>query len=307
MVDYNNLSKRKLIENIMTFYLKNEQTIDININKISKQKLIDIIIDNDIPIYNNNKLIDEIKETENYTKNLEIIYYNFIKYHNINYDIIFNIKNNNKLTSSDLKKIIEEYNLIIDIDILNDDTPTNKIIVNLYKVAKLSKKLLIDNITIFYFKNGHNIDNLNKISKEKLINIMINDNIPIISKKQLKNEKKEIDYYKTNLNIIYHNFMKYRNISYDIIDDIKNNSNLKSIDLKNIILKNNLICDNEYEIKKTNKLILDLCDAYTNYYNDNNDSDYNNDDNDMKTKKYLLKYKTLPDIINCLTHLVKND
>jgi len=301
MVDYNNLSKRKLIDNIITFYLKNEQTIDININKISKQKLIDIIINNDIPIYNNNKLIDEIKETENYTKNLEIIYYNFIKYHNINYDIIFNIKNNNKLTSNDLRKIIEEHNLIIDIDILNDDTPTNKIIVNLYKVAKLSKKLLIDNITIFYFKNGHNIDNLKKISKEKLINIMINDNIPIINKKQLKNEKKEIDYYKTNLNIIYHNFMKYRNISYDIIDDIKNNSNLKSIDLKNIILKNNLICENEYEIQKTNKLILDLCDAYTNYYNDDDNDD------DTKTKKYLLKYKTLPDIINCLTQLINNN
>ena len=303
-ININNLSKLLLIDNINTYYFKNKQTIDINLNKISKQKLIDIIIENNIPIYSNNKLMDEIKETEEYTRNLEIIYYNFIKYHNIDYEIIYNIKLNANITSIDLKKIIDEHKLIIDIDIINDDTPANKIIFNLYKVAKLTKKQLIDNITAFYFKKGQTIDNLKKVSKDNLINIMVNNNIPISSKKQLKNEKKEADYYTTNLNIIYHNFMKYKNIDYTVIDTIKNNSNLNSFDLKKIIIKNNLICDNDYEIKKTNKLILDLCNAYTTYYNEEENED---DNDDKKPKKPLLKFKTIPDIINCLTHLVNND
>lgn len=294
MVDFTRLSKRNLIDNISTFYLKNSETIQDNINKISKQKLIDIIVDNNIPIYNDDKLKSEIKETEDYTANLEIIYYNFIKYHNIDYDVIFNIKNNHHLTSNDLKNIIREHNLIIDIDVesYNDIDSNNKIIFNLCKVAKLKKKYLIDNITNYYFKQGQIVNNINKISKEKLINLMINNKIPIINKKKLKYEIKEKELYTTNLNIIYYNFMKYKNIHYDIINDIKNNPDLTSNDLENIIDKYNLIIVNDDEITKTNKLILDLCYAYNSYYNEST------------SDNLLLEVKTIPDIIKCLEFLI---
>lgn len=296
MADFTKLSKRSLIDNITTFYLKNGETIQDNIRKISKQKLIDIITDNNIPIYNDNKLIAEIKETEDYTAYLEIIYYNYIKYHNINYDIIYNIKINPHLTSNDLRDIIQKYNLIIDVDVESHDDNSNKMIINLCHVAKLKKKYLIDNITAFYFKKGQTINNIHKISKDKLINLMINNNIPIIDKKKLKSEIKEKELYTTNLNIIYHNFMKYKNIDYAIINDIKNNTDLTSDDLENIIDKYNLIIDTDDEIKKTNKLIIDLSSAYNSYYDESSNSESNK----------ILEFKTLPDIIKCLEFLISH-
>ena len=54
----------------------------------------------------NEKLKNEIEETEKFNYYLEIIYYNFMKYHNINIDDIRNIHNNTKLTSNDLNEII---------------------------------------------------------------------------------------------------------------------------------------------------------------------------------------------------------
>ena len=111
---YNNLSKKQLINDIKIFFLKEGKECCINISKISKNKLIEIMIENDIPHIDNEKLKNEIEETEKFNYYLEIIYYNFMKYHNINIDDIRNIHNNTKLTSNDLNEIIMKYNLKFD-------------------------------------------------------------------------------------------------------------------------------------------------------------------------------------------------
>lgn len=284
MNDIARLSKQTLIENIITHFHKNNDVIsnDIindaikDINKISKQKLIEIIHDNSIPVYTEETLKNEIKETEKFTTYLEIIYHNYMTYHNIKYDVINEIKINPNLTSKDLKDIIDKNNLIID-----------------NKFSKFKKNYLIDNIVIFYFKNGQIISNINRISKHKLIDIIIHNNIPIISKKQLKKEIAEKDLYISYLNIIYHNFMKYKNIDISIINDIRNNQNLTSQNLKKIIDKYHLINDNHYEIRKTNELIVELSAIYNNYCEASANSNA------------ILEYKTIPDIIHCLEYLCK--
>lgn len=111
---YNNLSKKQLINDIKIFFLKQGKICEGNIYNISKKKLIDIMIDNEIPHINNEKLKIEIEETEKFNYFLEIIYYNFMKYKNINIDIIKNIHINNNLNSNDLNNIIINNNLRMD-------------------------------------------------------------------------------------------------------------------------------------------------------------------------------------------------
>ncbi len=115
----NKYTKRDLIDIILIHYLKKDKYIETNLNKINKQKLIDIIITNNIYIYNNNELIEETLEIEKFNNLLEIIYYNFMKFKNININIIKQIQNNVLLTSNDLETIITKFNLIIDIDIIS--------------------------------------------------------------------------------------------------------------------------------------------------------------------------------------------
>jgi hypothetical protein len=115
----NKYTKKDLIDIILIHYLKQDKYIDINLNKLNKQKLIDIIITNNIHIYNNNELIEETLEIEKFNNLLEIIYYNFMKFKNININIIKQIQNNVLLTSNDLETIITKFNLIIDIDIIS--------------------------------------------------------------------------------------------------------------------------------------------------------------------------------------------
>lgn len=113
----NKYTKKDLIDIILIHYLKKDKFIETNLNKFSKQILIDIIIDNNIYIYNNNELIQETLEIEKFNNLLEIIYYNFMKFKNIDFNIIKNIQNNTIISSKDLEIIINTYNLIIDCDI----------------------------------------------------------------------------------------------------------------------------------------------------------------------------------------------
>ena len=115
----NKYTKKDLIDIILIHYLKQDKYIDINLNKLNKQKLIDIIITNNIHIYNNNELIEETLEIEKFNNLLEIIYYNFMKFKNININIIKQIQNNVLLTSNDLETIITKFNLINNIDIIS--------------------------------------------------------------------------------------------------------------------------------------------------------------------------------------------
>ncbi len=151
--------------------------------------------------------------------------------------------------------------------------------------SKLSKKELINDITIFFLKQGLVCEgNIHKISKNKLIQIMIENDIPHINNELLKEEIEETEKYNYYIQIIYHNFMKYKKPSIDIIKSI--NTFHKSKDLEIIIKNNNLKFDNDInEIKELVSVISDAIDKY-------------------KSKigfKENLNYKTIPDIINYLS------
>jgi hypothetical protein len=137
-MNINKYSKKDLIEIILIHYLKKDKFVEMNLNKISKQKLIDIIIDNSIYIYNYDELIKETLEIENFNNFLEIIFYNYMKFKNININIIKKIQNNNLLTSKDLQLIIHQYNLYIDCDI-NTIKKYNKIMSDIYNVINKNK------------------------------------------------------------------------------------------------------------------------------------------------------------------------
>jgi hypothetical protein len=137
-ININKYTKKDLIDIILIHYLKKDKFVEINLNKISKQKLIDIIIDNNIYIYNYNELIEETLEIEKFNNLLETIFYNYMKFKNINITIIKKIQNNNLLTSNDLQLIINQYNLYIDCDI-NTIKKYNKIMSDISNVINKNK------------------------------------------------------------------------------------------------------------------------------------------------------------------------
>jgi len=154
--------------------------------------------------------------------------------------------------------------------------------------TKLSKKELINDINIFFLKQGKICEgNIYKISKRKLIEIMIENEIPHIDNEKLKLEIEETEKFNYYIEIIYYNFMKFKNIPIYIIKEIQNNPDLKANDLEIIINANNLIIeDNIDDMKKFNKMIFTIAGAINEY-------SYNNN---------ILEYKTLPDIINVLNY-----
>ena len=111
---FTKLSKKELINDINIFFLKQGKICEGNIYKISKRKLIEIMIENEIPHIDNEKLKLEIEETEKFNYYIEIIYYNFMKYKNIDIDDIYKIHNNPNINSNDLNKIIIDNNLRMD-------------------------------------------------------------------------------------------------------------------------------------------------------------------------------------------------
>ncbi len=159
--------------------------------------------------------------------------------------------------------------------------------------SKLTKRQLINDINIYFLKQGKTIEtNIYKISKQKLIEIIIDNDIPHIDNETLKNEIEETELYNYYIDVIYHNFYKYKNVPIDIILDIKNNhNNYNSNLLKDIISKYNLKFENDMNEIKV--LIKDLCKVYNDYC--------------MNTNiKNTLQFKTIPDIISQLSLLSGN-
>jgi hypothetical protein len=155
--------------------------------------------------------------------------------------------------------------------------------------SKLSKKQLINDINIFFLKQGKICEgNIYKISKRKLIEIMIENEIPHIDNDKLKSEIEETEKFNYYIEIIYYNFMKYKNIDIDIIKNIHNNPNINSNDLNNIIINNNLRMDGF--IKETKVLIDDLYNSIDKYYKSTG-------------TKNIIQFKTIPDLIQNLNLL----
>ena len=156
-------------------------------------------------------------------------------------------------------------------------------------ISKLSKKQLINDINIFYLKKGIECDNIYKISKCKLIKTIIDNDIPHIDEDTLKKEIEENEKFNYYMEIICHNFIKYKNISYDEIATIKNTPNITSNDLHEFIDNNNLLFeDNMSNVKN---LVIDLYKAVNAYCEKSN----------VKNK---IEYKTYPDIIMFLNALI---
>lgn len=159
----------------------------------------------------------------------------------------------------------------------------------------LTKKQLIDVITVHYLKQGKIVEtNLKKISKNKLRELINEEEIPVMDNQTLQAEIKETEEYTNNLEIIYYNFLRYKRIPVSLIIEIKNNQNLTSRDLWILIENHKMIVDDIAFIKKTNKMILSIASIYNNYCNDCSTCDNYN-------QKWFLQLKTIPDIINSLS------
>lgn len=152
--------------------------------------------------------------------------------------------------------------------------------------SKLSKKQMINDINIFFLKQGKVCEgNIYKISKAKLFQIIIENDIPHINNDNLKKEIEETEKFNYYIEIIHHNFMKYKNIPFNIIRDIHNNNNLEANDLENIIKEYNLKCEND--VKDLKELVMGITDLIKKYHNSK------------------IPYKTIPDIIEELS-LISN-
>jgi hypothetical protein len=155
--------------------------------------------------------------------------------------------------------------------------------------SKLTKKQLINDINIFFLKQGKICEgNIYKISKRKLIEIIIENEIPHIDSEKLKIEIEETEKFNYYIEIIYYNFMKYKNIDIDEIHKIHNNPNINSNDLNKIIIDNNLRMDGF--IKETKILVNDLYHSIDKYYKSTG-------------TKNTIEFKTLPDLIKNLNLL----
>jgi|688.fasta_scaffold895151_2 hypothetical protein len=155
--------------------------------------------------------------------------------------------------------------------------------------SKLTKKQLINDIKVFYLKQGKECDNtIMKISKTKLLEIVLENDIPHINNETLKKEIEETEKFNFYMNIIYYNFIKFNKPSYDIIRNIKNNSNINSYNLDIIIKENDLIISNDIEDIKI--LVLDLFNSIHKYCSNTN-------------TKNTIQYKTIPSIIQFLNNL----
>lgn len=162
----------------------------------------------------------------------------------------------NKLKKSELIKLCNDFNLLGDGKEGDED---NKDI----KYTNLTKKQMIDDISIYFYKQNKTIENINKMKKEELQEIIYQFNIPHITKDILKYEIEEYNKCSKYINIIKYNFIKYDNIDIKEIDFNK----LTSIELKEIIDNHKLIDNEELNDDKEHlfNFINDIINNYKTY------------------------------------------
>lgn len=148
---------------------------------------------------------------------------------------------------------------------------------------KMNKNDIIESIKYHYFKKGRLCMNLNKQPKEKLIQHMIDNNIDVINKTSLEEEIKNIETFNFRRDIIYCNFIKYENISYDVVSKITDNTSNE--ELLEIIDKNNLTYEDDF--KNFKDLVFDIYKSYKTYC-------------EKSFLKNECSYITLPNIIKAL-------
>ena len=154
--------------------------------------------------------------------------------------------------------------------------------------AKLSKKQLINDIKVFYLKQGKECEGIMKISKNKLLELVLENDIPHIDNDTLKKEIEETEKFNYYKDVIYYNFIKFNNPSNDVIRNIHINPNITSIELYIIIKENNLVFANDIEDIK--KLVINLFNSIHDYCSTTN-------------TKNTIQFKTIPSIIQFLSNL----
>ena len=153
--------------------------------------------------------------------------------------------------------------------------------------TKMNKKDIINSINIHYYKKGMACGNIYKLSKDKLLSILVDNEIEYISKEKLKEDIINIETYNNLRDIIYCNFIKYENIPYDVISKITHSTTIE--ELREIIAKYNL--NNEKNFQNDKELIISLYKSYNSYCIASSIS--NN-----------CTYTTLPNIIKSLKELI---
>jgi hypothetical protein len=153
--------------------------------------------------------------------------------------------------------------------------------------TKMNKYDIINSINIHYYKKCISCGNIYKLSKEKLLTILIDNEIEYISKEQLKDDIINIETYNNLRDVIYCNFIKYENIPYEVISNITISTTVE--ELTEIINKYDL--KNEKNFENDKELILNLYKSYNNY---------------CKSSSIPNKciYITLPNIIKSLKDII---
>lgn len=180
-----------------------------------------------------------------------------------------NLQQKNK---EELMKLCTAYKLL-------EQRDNNNVKIN---VENLSKKQMINDIEVFYLKQYKKIDNLRKMKKNELINIIEENDIPHITEDELKKQITEMNNYNNYVMIIKYNYIKYDLFSLKSIDF----DNLTSNDLLKFIKDNKLDtnCD-ETSFNNISQLLSNLILSYKSYCNNMN-------------IEYIIEKGTIPYILN---------
>ena len=103
---------------------------------------------------------------------------------------------------------------------------------------RLTRIDLINSIKIHFLNKGLLCQNLDKMTKNKLLEFAIENEVDFITKEQLKNEIIDIETYNSMRDVIYCNFIKYENIPYEVVSNIDTNTTIEEMQI--IIDKYNL-------------------------------------------------------------------
>ena len=149
--------------------------------------------------------------------------------------------------------------------------------------VKLTRLDLIDSIKVHYLKKGLLCQNLDKLCKNKLLEIAIENEIEFIDKEKMKYEILDIETYNLKRDIIYCNFIKYENIPYEVVSNIDVNTTIEELQI--IIDKYNLKYEDNFNNIKD--LIFNIYKSYKTYC-------------EKSSLKNECTYITLPSIIKAL-------
>lgn len=187
------------------------------------------------------------------------------------------IKNISKMNRQVLIENCIKYKL------LNSDNYDSKITVDF---NLLTKKQLHEDIQTFYVRKGVYIDKIEKLNKETLIELMISENIPHITKDDIKKETIQLERYNASIDIIKYNIMKYNNISQN---DIKNIYKIYSIDEIEEYIKHNNLDTNIKNLENITELVTNIYNSLKIYCE--------------KSNTQIDVNKTLPSLLNRLSML----